>query len=120
MDSVIITRVCEYQPPVPPTYSVPASRSKVNSDGLTIVLSSVARKFTFRRIRRWLDQNGLHPKIAPRLTVRVQDIYASQASASVAGSGGTYTSFAASIYLKGTNSSFSRSPHSTLSHEYGH
>jgi hypothetical protein len=91
----------------------------VTPEGTRIEIDS-AGHWTAQQIYSMLQENGLDSTIGPRLTVKVQDQYASQASASVAGSGGTYTSFSATIYLKGVNSSFSSSPDSTLSHEYGH
>lgn len=95
-------------------------RSRTFPDGLTVTDEAVNDKFTIGKVRRWLLSAGLTPNIAKRLHVYLQSRYASQASASVAGSGGTYTSFAASIYLKVPRSSFTSQPHSTITHEYGH
>ena len=35
-------------------------------------------------------------------------------------SGGSYTSFKATIYLKGVNSTFASQPDAQIAHEYGH
>lgn len=95
-------------------------RTRTFPDGLTVTDEAVNDKFTIGKIRRWLLSAGLTPNIANRLHVYLQTRYASQATASIAGSGGTYTSFSGSIYLKVRQSSFASSPHSTICHEYGH
>src|ERR1043165_5550631 len=58
--------------------------------------------------------------IAPTLTVLVQDTYASATSTSVTSTGGVYSGFRATIYLKGVTSAFSSQPDAQLAHEYGH
>lgn len=97
-----------------------SARTKKFPDGLTIIDEATNDKFTIGKVRRWLVSSGLTSNIAKNLRVVLQDKFASQASASVSGSGGTYTSFKASIYLKVRNSSFVSSPQSTTMHEYGH
>jgi len=58
--------------------------------------------------------------IGPSLTVDVQDTYASQTTASASQSGGVYSSYRATIYLKGVSSTFTTKPDAQLAHEYGH
>jgi hypothetical protein len=58
--------------------------------------------------------------IGPHLTIKVQDTYASQATTSASSTNGVYTNFAATIYLKGVNSTFASKPEAQLTHEYGH
>jgi hypothetical protein len=58
--------------------------------------------------------------IGPSLTVNVQDTYASQTTASASQSGGVYSSYRATIYLKGVSSTFTTKPDAQLAHEYGH
>src|SRR5206468_3973777 len=59
--------------------------------------------------------NGTHV-----VTVKVQDTYGSQVTTSASGSGGQYTTFHATIYLKGTDSGFAARPDASVGHEYGH
>lgn len=90
-----------------------------------VIRMEAASSWTVQRLRRALLRNGLIPEIASyrdaegkrksRLTIVVQSKYASQASASVGGSGGVYTSFTSSIYLKA--STFTEF---TVAHELGH
>ncbi len=63
---------------------------------------------------------GDFDSLAPSLTVRVQDEYASQTAGSASTVDGRFTSFRAIIYLRGVNSGFSVSPNAVAAHEYGH
>jgi hypothetical protein len=58
--------------------------------------------------------------VAPNLTVRVQDAYASQAVTSATQVDGRYAGFRATLYLKGVNSGFASRPDDVVAHEYGH
>jgi hypothetical protein len=58
--------------------------------------------------------------IGPHLTIKVQDQYASQTTTSASSTNGVYTNFAATMYLKGVNSTFATQPDAQLTHEYGH
>jgi hypothetical protein len=59
-------------------------------------------------------------RIAPTVTVEVQDAYSSQTVTSVMGSAGAYRNFQATIYLQGVNSTFASTPEAVSTHEYGH
>ena len=52
--------------------------------------------------------------------MRVQDTYASQTVSSAAQTNGRYSSFSATLYLKGVSSTFATQPDAQLAHEYGH
>ena len=97
----------------------PGPSSATTAEGTKIEIDS-AGNWTTDQIAQMLHENGLDTTVGPRITVKVQDTYASTCAASASSSGGTFTSFAATIYLKGVNSSFSLQPDATLAHEYGH
>jgi chitodextrinase len=75
-------------------------------------------------IYRLLRENSAAPgdlaRIAPNLTIRVQDVYASSATRTVIGEPGNYTSVQSILWLKGVDSTFSILPDSQFGHEYGH
>lgn len=95
----------------------------VSPEGATIEVTTTG-SWTIRDIYTMLLENASAPgdfgEIAPTLTVRVQDQYASQTTTSTRSSGGVYTRFTATLYLKGSSSTFANQPHAQLSHEYGH
>jgi hypothetical protein len=95
------------------------SRSMTTPEGAKIEITS-AGSWTAERIHQMLVENGLNDQIGPSLTVKVQDSVVSQASTSASGVGTRYTSFSATIYLQGRNSSFASSPDAVLAHEFGH
>ena len=76
--------------------------------------------WTASQVAEMLQSNGLDSTVGPRLSVKVQDAYASQLTSSYTKSGSTYTSFTAAMYLKGVDSGFASQPDSTVAHEYGH
>jgi hypothetical protein len=92
----------------------------VTPEGVTIDINS-AGSWTTSQIYSILKANALDlSTIGPHLTIKVQDTYSSQCVTSAGTSGGVYASFAATIYLKGINSTFVTQPDAQLSHEYGH
>jgi hypothetical protein len=92
-------------------------------EGATIDVAT-AGAWTIRDIYRMLLENASAPgdfaTIAPTLTVKVQDTYASSTSTTVVGMPGAYSSVRSTIYLKGINSTFSTRPDMQMAHEYGH
>ena len=92
-------------------------------EGLYIEVNT-AGPFTIRRIYAMVLENAAGPgdfaRIAPNVKVRVQDQYASQTTSTARMSNGMYTSFSATLWLKGVSSTFASQPDSQLSHEYGH
>lgn len=88
-------------------------------EGALIKIDS-AGPWTLDALHRMLVENGLDSVVGPHLTVKVQDKYASQAATAAGESGGVYTSFNATMYLKGINSGFSNQPDAVVGHEYGH
>ena len=105
--------------PSPSPTSSPSSNYMVTPEGTIIEVNS-AGSWTAEQIYQMLKENGLDSTIGPTLKVKVQDTTASQVVTSASMSGGRYTSFKATMYLKGVSSSFASRPNSTLSHEYGH
>lgn len=95
----------------------------VSPEGATIEVTTTAA-FTIRDVYRLLLENGSAPgdlgAVAPSLTIRLQDVNASQTTTSVRLIGTTYSSFRATIYLKGSGSTFASQPDSQFAHEYGH
>lgn len=95
----------------------------VSPEGATIDVNT-AGAWTISQIYSLLRDNSAAPgdfaRIAPTLTVKVQDTYGSQVVTSVNGSPGSYSNYSAVLYLKGVNSSFSTQPDAQLAHEYGH
>jgi hypothetical protein len=88
-------------------------------EGATIVIDS-AGPWTYDQIHRMLVENGLDSTIGHTLTVKVQDVFASQTTASASASGGVYQNYGAIIYLKGIDSTFAIAPDAVLGHEFGH
>jgi len=104
-----------------PTSTAPNTQgSWVSPEGVTINVNS-AGPWTINQIYSILKANAYQlDLVGPHLTINVQDTYASQTSASATSSGGTYTDYSATIYLKGVNSTFATAPDSQETHEYGH
>ena len=104
--------------------TAPATQGTWTSpEGVKIEVNS-AGPWTIARIYEMLKENASAPgdfsRIAPSLTIKVQDATASQTAAGASSTNGVYTSYSATIYLKGVNSTFSTQPDSQLAHEYGH
>lgn len=96
------------------------SSSWVSPEGVHIDIDS-AGGWTTAQIYSMLTANALDlDRIGPSLTVKVQDLYNSQATAAASTSGGRYTSITAIIYLQGVSSTFAATPDTVLAHEYGH
>lgn len=95
----------------------------VSPEGATIEVTS-AGPWSIREVYRLLLENSAAPgdfaEVAPNIVVRVQDTVATQTTTSTRSSGGVYTKFSATIYLKGVSSNFSSEPDSLMAHEYGH
>ena len=92
----------------------------VTPENVVIEVNS-AGPWTPQGIYQMLKENARDlDKIGPSLTVKVQDTYSSQAVTSVQQSSTGYSDFTATIYLKGAGSSFSSTPDSVLTHEFGH
>lgn len=95
----------------------------VSPEGATIDIDS-AGGWTVSQVYQMLKDSSAAPgdfaRVAPTLTVKVQDTYASQTVTSATTSNGTYTSFSATVYLKGVSSTFATQPDAQLAHEYGH
>jgi hypothetical protein len=97
-----------------------SSTSMVTPEGVRIEVSS-AGGWTAQQIYDMLLGSARQlALIGPNLTIKVQDTYASQTVTSASASGGVYTSFRATIYLKGVSSTFVSQPDAVLAHEYGH
>ncbi len=94
-------------------------QSLVTPEGTKIEINS-AGSWSADDVYRMLKENGLNSTIGPSLTVKVQDTYASQVSAGADMTDGQYTSFHATMYLKGVDSTFVYQPNATLGHEFGH
>ena len=94
--------------------------SWVSPEGVTISVKS-AGSWTISQVYSILKANALElDNIGPSLTINVQDQYPSQTSASASTSSGTYSHFAATIWLCGVNSTFASYPEAQETHEYGH
>lgn len=82
------------------------------------------RLWTIADIYKLLQENSAAPgdlnKIAPHLTIRVQDTYGAFCSTTAVGTPGNYTSVRSTIWLKGVESTFSLIPDAVFTHEYGH
>lgn len=104
--------------PSPPPTTSPTHM--VTPEGVTIDVNS-AGPWTAQQIYDLLKPSALQLNlVGPHLTIRVQDTYSSQTTTSATKSGGVYTAFSATIYLKGVNSTFSVQPDAQIAHEYGH
>ena len=107
-------------PPPSSTTAPNTQGSWTSPEGVKINVNS-AGPWTISKIYSILLQNALDlSTIGPKLTINVQDQYASNTQTSVSGSPGSYTDFAATTYLKGVNSNFANYPDWILAHEYGH
>jgi hypothetical protein len=94
--------------------------SWVSPEGVTINVHS-AGSWTIAQVYSILKANALDlDKIGPHLTIDVQDQYTSQTQVSTTFYAGKYTSYAATMWLQGVNSSFASRPDDTVTHEYGH
>jgi len=92
-------------------------------EGATISVNS-AGPWTIAQIYQMLKDNsaaaGDFAQIAPTLTVKVQDAYASQTTTSVSQVGTTFSNYHATVWLRGVSSTFADTPDNVLAHEYGH
>jgi hypothetical protein len=92
----------------------------VTPEGVTINVDSTG-PWTAQQIYDLLTQSALQlNRIGPTLTIRVQDTYASSTVTNAGATAGIYTSFKATMYLKGVNSTFAKQPEAVVAHEYGH
>jgi hypothetical protein len=106
--------------PSPSPTPAPSATHMVTPEGVTIDVNS-AGSWTAQQIYDLLKPSALQlSAIGPHLTINVQDTYASQTVTSAGTSGGTYTSFQATVYLKGVDSTFAIQPDAQIAHEYGH
>ena len=106
------------------TGSAPSTQgSWVSPEGMTINVST-AGPWTIAKVYQLMLNAGAAPgdfaRVAPTITVNVQDTYSSQSVTSVMGSAGAYYDFMATIYLQGVNSTFATTPDTVSTHEYGH
>jgi hypothetical protein len=92
-------------------------------EGLTINVST-AGPWTIRNVYAMVLDSaaaaGDFDRIAPTLTVEVQDTTSSFTQSAAWKSEGHYTSFSSTIYLQGVNSTFALKPNDVTAHEYGH
>ncbi len=109
------------------TVSNPTATTAPNSQGSWVspegvqLNVSTAGPWTISKVYSILTANALDlDKLGPTLTVNVQDTVASSTTTSVTLSGGRYTGWKATIYLKGINSTFAVGPDDIETHEYGH
>lgn len=106
-----------------PTPTASTAQHWVSPEGLTIDIDSTGG-WTVDQIYRMVKDNAAGPgdfaRIAPTLTVKVQDVYASSTRSSASTSNGVYTYFAATIYLLGNGGTFPAYPNDVTAHEYGH
>jgi fibronectin type 3 domain-containing protein len=75
---------------------------------------------TYQRLKNCAAIAGDFTRIAPTLTVNLQDIYASSTNTGASTTNGVYTSISSIIYLKGVSSTYSIQPEAQGCHEYGH
>ena len=119
-------------PPNSSTATPPATQGRWTSpEGMTIdvntqgVNKATGKLWTISDIYKLILPEVAAPgdfaKIAPLLDIFVQDTYPSSTGTGASSVDGVYSNFSANIYLRGTsNSTFSSSPESIASHEYGH
>ena len=92
----------------------------MSPEGVVIEVSS-AGSWTPEDVYRMLVASGRDlDRIGPSLTIKLQDVYATQVTSTASTSGGTFTGFRAVMYLKGVNSTFASQPDAQFTHEYGH
>ncbi len=104
-------------PPGPTIVTCPTT-----AEGVKISINS-ASSFSCASINNILKANaypGDFAKIAPLLTINVQDTIPTQVAPSLSSENGVFTAFTAILYFKGVNSTASIVPDRQLSHEYGH
>jgi hypothetical protein len=88
-------------------------------EGVTIVVNS-AGPWTIAQVYTMLKDNAIElSTVGANYTINVQDQYASMTTTMVDSTGGTYSDFSATTYLKGVNSTFVTWPDYVLAHEYG-
>jgi hypothetical protein len=100
-----------------------AATSYTTPEGAVITIDSASWTGTADDIYRMLLENGMDSVVGPKLTVKVQDVYASAttAGASCCTSSGGYYNFTTTIWLDGrTTSNFTSRPDYVLGHEFGH
>lgn len=105
--------------PSPTPTASPSPLDWTSPEGTRITIES-AGSWTVDRIYQMLVANGLTTQIGPTLTVRVQDTFPSQTVTGAVKLGDRYTSFSATMYLQGVNSTFADRPNAILGHEFGH
>ena len=92
----------------------------MSPEGVTINVDS-AGSWTIAQVYSILRANALDlTLIGAHLTIDVQDQYPTQSSVNVTNYGGTYSGYAATVWLDGVNSGFSLRPDDALAHEYGY
>lgn len=92
----------------------------VTPEGMLITVST-AGPFPPDKVDSLIRQSAHNlARIAPCTTVKVQDTYSSQCQTAAMRVGDSYTSFKATIYLKGVSSTFASQPEAQAAHEYGH
>jgi hypothetical protein len=100
-----------------------AATSYTTPEGAVITIDSASWTGTADDIYRMLLENGMDSAVGPKLSVKVQDLYASAttAGASCCTSSGGYYNFTTTIWLDGrSTSTFSSRPDYVLGHEFGH
>ena len=100
-----------------------AATSYTTPEGAVITIDSSSWSGTADDIYRMLLENGMDSVVGPKLSVKVQDVYASAttAGASCCTSSGGYYNFTTTIWLDGrSTSNFSSRPDYVLGHEFGH
>jgi hypothetical protein len=105
----------------PPSSPAPNTQGSWTSpEGVRINVNS-AGPWTISQVYSILTANALDlDRLGPTLTVNVQDTISSSTTTSATLSGGRYTNWTGTIYLKGINSSFANGPDDITAHEYGH
>lgn len=125
--SVTVQVAAPAPPPPSPTGDpsiAPDTQGTWTSPEGAVISVATAGNFTIRGIYQLLLENSaaagdLH-RIAPNLTIRVQDTYASSANTTAVGGPDGYVSVQTTIWLKGVDSTFSLSADAVFAHEYGH
>jgi len=88
-------------------------------EGTSIEIDS-AGPWTPPQIYDILKKAGLDTRLGPTYRVKVQDVTASSTGASAQQSGGVYSNYGATSYLKGVDSNFAVNPEAIGTHEFGH
>jgi hypothetical protein len=94
----------------------------VTPEGVTITVAPDVAGWTPQQVYDLLKPNAYElALLGSGLTIKVQTVYASQTSTGVSESGGVYSNFRATIYLRADGTSgFDYRPDQVLAHEYGH